>query len=153
MRYFVYNYGDASRTPDIPVEGRTRWKYVCGGAHIESTGEAWNFGPMLIKRKRWEWGSDWYVNQGVGTGAAPVQCGGCSGSRTRSPWSPWTPTCSLPTSLQAPGWKLCNYALELCFLITERFFLQIERVLAVNSDLEARVTALETQMVGIFHSL
>ena len=33
------------------------------------------------------------------------------------------------------------------------FFLQIERVLAVNSDLEARVTALETQMVGIFHSL
>ena len=45
------------------------------------------------------------------------------------------------------------HALKLCFLITERFFLQIERVLAVNSDLEARVTALETQMVGIFHSL
>ena len=57
---------------------------------------------------------------------------------------------------QAYKLQVENFATMLwsCASLSQKgFFLQIERVLAVNSDLEARVTALETQMVGIFHSL
>ena len=62
---------------------------------------------------------------------------------------------NLPLTNKLTSFRLTM--LQLCFgdvlPYPRKVFLQIERVLAINSDLEARVTALETQMVGIFHSL